>query len=650
MNTPYTEYENWALEPVTLPTRSRLYPLPPIGLGTPQVESLTSYLMRLAAAHCLTPGTLYQQVIFPRIKAAMAPPEKPLQPASLAVQGVIRDAQSWNSIHQTAAHLVQALEQLTCVANLHLLTWLPWESVIASQHLLRRARAWCPRCLAAWRQTGQTLYEPLCWTLQAVTVCALHHCALVEVCPGCQRNLRPLSAHTRAGYCSWCQQWLGEDNPGRVPVAPVAESAVEQERLWAAASMGGVIVRAATLSASSATSWNHEGVENLIHLLRQSPTLASPNLLGLRHKILSLWQSGRRVPRLAFILQCCFQFKLPVAEFLTAMLERQPWGRPTLLPQADLATRRGAVKVWETTVQQTLADALTENPPPPLSAVAERLFYASPNPLYLKHGEISRQIAERYRQWVNDAQAAPPLSNSSQGARLEQLIAEELKKECPCRPAQLARQAGYEYVALAQRQAPTLWRSLCDKYRERRKTEQTGRQALERQVLNDALREDPTPSPKEIARRLGDVSLLLLRQRYPKEWRSLKEKREQQKKEQLAKLEAQLQAALQENPPRPLGQLALSIRYNRKDCYRRWPALCYAIARRYLEHQKECADNKRRVLGEQVCQIMQELHQAGLQPTKSRIFAQLHDLPTPCFVALTNAIKEARQALNLRTW
>jgi|ERR1700730_10047659 hypothetical protein len=47
-----------ALEPLTLTRRSRLYSLRPIGIGIPEVESLTGYIARLAKAHCVTVGTL----------------------------------------------------------------------------------------------------------------------------------------------------------------------------------------------------------------------------------------------------------------------------------------------------------------------------------------------------------------------------------------------------------------------------------------------------------------------------------------------------------------------------------------------------------------------------------------------------------------
>jgi hypothetical protein len=51
-------FEAWdlAVEPVA--ARSRFYALPPIGLGTPFVESLTGYVVRLAEAHAVSASSL----------------------------------------------------------------------------------------------------------------------------------------------------------------------------------------------------------------------------------------------------------------------------------------------------------------------------------------------------------------------------------------------------------------------------------------------------------------------------------------------------------------------------------------------------------------------------------------------------------------
>lgn len=50
-------YDLWNLAPRALPPRSRLYSLQPMAIGTPRVESLTSYIMRLAEAHTVSVRT-----------------------------------------------------------------------------------------------------------------------------------------------------------------------------------------------------------------------------------------------------------------------------------------------------------------------------------------------------------------------------------------------------------------------------------------------------------------------------------------------------------------------------------------------------------------------------------------------------------------
>lgn len=51
-------FESWDCTPTVLPPRSRLYALEPIGVGTPFVESLSSYVIRLADAHAVSVGDL----------------------------------------------------------------------------------------------------------------------------------------------------------------------------------------------------------------------------------------------------------------------------------------------------------------------------------------------------------------------------------------------------------------------------------------------------------------------------------------------------------------------------------------------------------------------------------------------------------------
>ena len=62
---PVETLESWDLSPVRISPRSRLYQLEPIGFGTGSVEGLTSYVMRLAAAHAVWVGDLVGRELFP---------------------------------------------------------------------------------------------------------------------------------------------------------------------------------------------------------------------------------------------------------------------------------------------------------------------------------------------------------------------------------------------------------------------------------------------------------------------------------------------------------------------------------------------------------------------------------------------------------
>src|SRR4051812_30312421 len=63
--TTLAAYDDCDVMAPPIPSRSQLYYLSPVGVGTPAVESLTSYVMRLAQAHCVTTRTLVTDQLFP---------------------------------------------------------------------------------------------------------------------------------------------------------------------------------------------------------------------------------------------------------------------------------------------------------------------------------------------------------------------------------------------------------------------------------------------------------------------------------------------------------------------------------------------------------------------------------------------------------
>lgn len=186
-------------------TRSHLFHLKPIGVGTYHSESLTSYIARLADAHCMTAGELIAKEITPIL-------EKPYL-TNMAVNGGTRfyeNASMLNGIGKAARDFVAVLEELTLLSDIHYLTMISLSDVIPTRNLCRNKKAWCPFCLQQWKDETKIIYEPLLWALQSVSVCIDHGTLLQECCPSCKQRMPILDRRSKAGHCSKCGFWLGE--------------------------------------------------------------------------------------------------------------------------------------------------------------------------------------------------------------------------------------------------------------------------------------------------------------------------------------------------------------------------------------------------------------------------------------------------------
>lgn len=203
-----TIYDAWELSDHRLTGRSYLYSLPPIGIGTPMVESLTSYIQRLAAAHAVETGTLVNCELLLRVPYTKGALSGKL-PTKLPQYSFYIEAYTLNGTGDRARLWTSALEELTQVQRLGLLTTLPWANMIDRVHLLRTNRAWCSSCYESWRSSGHPVYEPLLWMFQVVTVCHHHRQPLDSTCPSCGRTQYVFSSKSRPGHCSRCQSWLG---------------------------------------------------------------------------------------------------------------------------------------------------------------------------------------------------------------------------------------------------------------------------------------------------------------------------------------------------------------------------------------------------------------------------------------------------------
>ena len=153
-----------------LSTRSILYNLEPIGLGTPYVESLTSYISRLAFAHNINVSTLLKGTVVPIT-------EKKYLKNNLS-KGVFGSTPKYiNGNSQVSQDYVDVFEKLTGRNDLQFLTMLNW-SAIFPQNTIGNHRKWCPVCLEKMYNESKEVYEPLIWYLTDVNKCDIHEVIL----------------------------------------------------------------------------------------------------------------------------------------------------------------------------------------------------------------------------------------------------------------------------------------------------------------------------------------------------------------------------------------------------------------------------------------------------------------------------------------
>lgn len=394
----FTVYEFSDLEWSSIPPRSRLYSLEPIGAGTPYLESLTSFLVRLAEVHCVSTDTLFTRELLPltqkanqqsRIKRALTPS---FRNRSRALNGTGILAECW----------VQALEKTTLRKDLRYLTLLTWSEVLSQRQLLRAVRAWCPLCYEHWRENKQVVYDPLLWALEAVTVCA-HHLRLLQLCcPYCAQQLPLLDRRSRPGYCSKCRRWLGISSKSNL---------FSEERL-----------------AQEESNWQIRIVNSIEELIAAAPLLPGPpsrlilsnristcidNLTkGSLSKFASLiqkpkttvwgWQKGKMKIPLEDLLWVCYRINISPLDFLTKESILTDWNRVYILPlnscnytlSATHPRRAFAANV----VRAELDKVLKEYPPPSMQTVATRQKY---NKRFLsKHfPDLCREISARHREY-----------------------------------------------------------------------------------------------------------------------------------------------------------------------------------------------------------------------------------------------------------
>lgn len=213
-HTPSDTFQSLPIETLItndLPQRSTLMPLKPMGRGTKLIESMTSYITRLAIVHSVSCSSLYRYIIVDRV-IELFPcfgfGRKHLN--YLIPHGMV--PRYLNGSRIEASVIAIALETLTDQHSLKFLTTYPYTPITSkwSNHSVTGDLYWCPYCFQYWKDHNMTLYEPLIWLIKGVGQCPIHWCSLERKCPSCGSSFRYFKSVRFIGYCSKCGAWLGK--------------------------------------------------------------------------------------------------------------------------------------------------------------------------------------------------------------------------------------------------------------------------------------------------------------------------------------------------------------------------------------------------------------------------------------------------------
>lgn len=488
------KFELWS-PPLDAPPRSRLYSLEPIGIGGPDVESLSSYINRLAQAHCVTVSALLKHELVPRAGKKEATDENSL-PARWLPRGVgTRLARMISGLGLTAERWVGTLQALTGRRDLRFLTLLDWRGVLPNRKLFSPVIRWCPACFDDRLEAGQTIYHPLLWKLDPITACLPHRRRLLDRCDHCRKQAEEFSGSSRPGYCSRCGHWLGVDSRADLPPEDQLTEDQWEWQNWVIKNLGELLQTAPRLDRPPPV---ETIARSITYYLAQQSDAGLADLskaLGSKPDRLCMWSRGESRMQIDLMLKFCFHCGISLAQFLTepppsAHAQPDSTSQKTIVQEAA-KERWGPKGVNREELCRVMSSALEhEVPPPSLRAISKRVGLASRTLRYYEP-DLFRKIVERgadYRAHLRD--------------RVRQVLEESIEREPPPSLKSLFGQSDLK-ISMAQHHFPDLCRQVTARHRDyRQQLVSDLKRALEQSLLED----DPPPTLDFVAARLGRCS------------------------------------------------------------------------------------------------------------------------------------------------
>ena len=325
-----------------LSTRNILYNIIPIGIGFPYVESLSSYMIRLATFHNLSVSSLIESVISPYLTIEYI--RKKNHEKSLTNYNSI----FINSNNPGTFDYLNALEILVGRDDLQYLTLVNWHGVLGGR-IITHNRRWCPACLDRMKCSNEIIYEPLIWLISAIDKCDIHEIPLRDRCPKCDRTLSFLHKKILNGYCQYCGTWLGEQKD-------VTKGILTSEEEYKLKTFKELIMHAPYCSSFPSKKLYSSFLSKCINELGFESKRKFAQFLEVRDDILINWSRGARYPNVSSLLKVLGKMNLTIYQMING-------SEITIYPNSEKNKEHTNKYVSLNYIEQTLrAELLSENP------------------------------------------------------------------------------------------------------------------------------------------------------------------------------------------------------------------------------------------------------------------------------------------------
>lgn len=371
-------------------TAKTLFPLQPLGLGSSHVESLASYVCRLAEAHSVGLATLCRHVVVPEI--AIDDHGKGLRYLSSSghlVNGVGKVARDW----------LRSLSRLTGTESLRAMNLLPLEQVATPRLLLRKTSAWCPLCLEERLAGPEGPFESLAWSVLVVKYCPAHEVRLSETCPHCGSKVPLFAAIRRAGCCPGCRRWLG----GKYE--PLEQTTKEDPDVQIRmAEIVGVLLTALPFLEGKITPLSiSEGVRKTIAVATDGNLSIFAKMIGKRKGAVSAWRSGAVSPSFQEIVRIAFSTGISAVDILTGGVSNELRGPLRPIDQIpETITPRNSYRGRTIVLEKELRSALDQESSQSVASVCRKVGVPT-RYAWLHCPELAREVSEKKKRTLSES-------------------------------------------------------------------------------------------------------------------------------------------------------------------------------------------------------------------------------------------------------